>query len=78
MGELKTRDWKLQNWKTWHRIAGLENAGLEKARPNNRAGKHKTGKCGTKLQDWKMRERISYGKLFTLRFATFFECHCSI
>ena len=42
--------------------ARLENAELENAAPNCKTGKRETGKRGTKLQDWKTRERIGYGK----------------
>ena len=38
----------MQDWKTRHQTAGLENARLEKAAPNCRGGKCETGKRGTK------------------------------
>ena len=35
---------KTQEWKTWHQIARVENAGMENAAPSSRGGKRGSGK----------------------------------
>ena len=44
---LQTVTLKMQDQKKEDHIAGLENAGLENVGPYDRAGKSRTGKCGT-------------------------------
>jgi len=61
----------MQEKKKWHQIAGLKNAGKENAAQDCKVGnagtensaqdcrgvKCRKGKCGTKTQGWKMREK---------------------
>jgi len=54
----------------------MENAGLEKARPNYRTGNLETRKPITKLQDWKTREWIGYGKMIKPKQQTYLYSRC--
>ena len=46
----------MREWKHRHDFAGVENAGVEKSARFCRGGKGGSGKIGTILQGWKMRE----------------------
>jgi len=57
MGALKTREWKMREWKTRHQVAGVktrewktrhqmtgaENAGVENVAPSSKGGKRGSG-----------------------------------
>ena len=39
----------MREWKTWHEIARVENAGVENAAPDETGGKRGSGKRGSRM-----------------------------